>query len=257
MRSTARGERRRRIALRVGTIQWKELLLSAAAGEGVILILAVIAYDSFFWMLPLQVLLLPIHRLIRENRRRRLHRQHVEGFGQVLQSLMTSLQAGYSLENACRVSLKELAGLYRPDHPTVRQLRQIVRGIELRRSPEQMFMEYAGETQIEEIYEFAVVLHIAKSTGGNVVEILKNSMEHLQSRMEVTKELQVSMSGRIFEKNIMLCMPLGVLLYLRLANPGYVDSLYRIPAGNLLMTGVIAGMILCFFWTEKIMAVEL
>lgn len=71
------------------------------------------------------------------------------------------------------------------------------------------------------------------------------------------KELQVSMSGRIFEKNIMLCMPLGVLLYLRLANPGYVDSLYRIPAGNLLMTGVIAGMILCFFWTEKIMAVEL
>ena len=102
-----------------------------------------------------------------------------------------------------------------------------------------------------------IVLHIAKSTGGNVVEILKNSMEHLQSRMEVTKELQVSMSGRIFEKNIMLCMPLGVLLYLRLANPGYVDSLYRIPAGNLLMTGVIAGMILCFFWTEKIMAVEL
>ena len=63
--------------MRVGTIQWKELLLSAAAGEGVILILAVIAYDSFFWMLPLQVLLLPIHRLIRENRRRRLHRQHV------------------------------------------------------------------------------------------------------------------------------------------------------------------------------------
>ena len=170
---------------------------------------------------------------------------------------MTSLQAGYSLENACRVSLKELDGLYCPDHPTVRQLRQIVRGIELRRSPEQMFMEYARETQIEEIYEFAVVLHIAKSTGGNVVEILKNSMEHLQSRMEVTKELQVSMSGRIFEKNIMLCMPLGVLLYLRLANPGYVDSLYRIPAGNLLMTGVIAGMILCFFWTEKIMAVEL
>ena len=38
--------------MRVGTIQWKELLLSAAAGEGVILILAVIAYDSFFWMLP-------------------------------------------------------------------------------------------------------------------------------------------------------------------------------------------------------------
>ena len=187
--------------MRVGTIQWKELLLSAAAGEGVILILAVIAYDSFFWMLPLQVLLLPIHRLIRENRRRRLHRQHVEGFGQVLQSLMTSLQAGYSLENACRVSLKELAGLYRPDHPTVRQLRQIVRGIELRRSPEQMFMEYARETQIEEIYEFAVVLHIAKSTGGNVVEkpnrlkyVLKQG-DHVPTDAEVIAAVDTLIEG--------------------------------------------------------------
>lgn len=120
-----------------------------------------------------------------------------------------------------------------------------------------MFMEYAQESQTEEIYEFAVVLHIAKSTGGNVVDILKNSMEHLQNKMEVAEELQVSLSGRIFEKNIMLFMPFGVLLYLRLANPGYVDSLYSIPVGNLLMTSVIAGTVLCYFWTEKIMAVEL
>ena len=55
----------------------------------------------------------------------------------------------------------------------------------------------------------------------------------------------------------MLLMPFGVLLYLRLANPGYVDSLYRLPAGNLLMSIVIAGTVLCFFWTEKIMNVEL
>ena len=100
-------------------------------------------------------------------------------------------------------------------------------------------------------------MHIAKSTGGNVVDILKNSMEHLQNKMEVSEELQVSLSGRIFEKNIMLLMPFGVLLYLRLANPGYVDSLYRLSAGNLLMSIVIAGTVLCFFWTEKIMNVEL
>ena len=184
--------------------------------------------------------------------------QHLRRFRVLLPSLMSSLQAGYSMENACRVSLRELGSLYRSGkHPTVRQLQKIVRGIELHRAVEQMFMEYAEETKIEEIYEFAVVLHIAKSTGGNVVDILKNSMEHLQNKMEVSEELQVSLSGRIFEKNIMLLMPFGVLLYLRLANPGYVDSLYRLPAGNLLMSIVIAGTVLCFFWTEKIMNVEL
>ena len=237
---------------------WKTLLWSVLAGESLAGILAVLAYDSLFWMLPLQILLLPVHRVMCAKWQQRQRMQHLRGFRELLQSLMTSLQAGYSMENACRVSLRELGSLYRSGkHPTVRQLQKIVRGIELPRAVEQMFMEYAEETKIEEIYEFAVVLHIAKSTGGNVVDILKNSMEHLQNKMEVSEELQVSLSGRIFEKNIMLLMPFGVLLYLRLANPGYVDSLYRLPAGNLLMSIVIAGTVLCFFWTEKIMNVEL
>ena len=237
---------------------WKTLLWSVLAGESLAGILAVLAYDSLFWMLPLQILLLPVHRVMCAKWQQRQRMQHLRGFRELLQSLMTSLQAGYSMENACRVSLRELGSLYRSGkHPTVRQLQKIVRGIELHRAVEQMFMEYAEETKIEEIYEFAVVLHIAKSTGGNVVDILKNSMEHLQNKMEVSEELQVSLSGRIFEKNIMLLMPFGVLLYLRLANPGYVDSLYRLPAGNLLMSIVIAGTVLCFFWTEKIMNVEL
>lgn len=241
-----------------GSERWKDILFSILAGEGIIALLALIGYDSFFWMLPLQVLLLPVHRVLGTRRTQRRRQQHIQGFQEVLQSLMTSLQAGYSMENACRIALREISGLYHSErHPTVRQLRRIVRGIELHRTVEQMFMEYAKESQTEEIYEFAVVLHIAKSTGGNVVDILKNSMEHLQSKMEVTQELQVSLSGRIFEKNIMLLMPLGVLLYLRMANPGYVDSLYRMPAGNLLMTAVIAGTVFCFFWTEKIMDIRL
>ena len=54
------------------------------------------------------------------------------------------------MENACRVSLRELGSLYRSGkHPTVRQLQKIVRGIELHRAVEQMFMEYAEETKIE------------------------------------------------------------------------------------------------------------
>ena len=238
--------------------RWKELFFSVMAGEGIIILLAVIDYDSIIWILPLQILLLPVHKVLKGKRRKRRKLQHIAGFREVLQSLMTSLQAGYSLENACRTSLREISDLYRSgNHPTVEQLQRIVRGIELNRPVEQMFMEYAQESQTEEIYEFAVVLHIAKSTGGNVVDILKNSMEHLQNKMEVAEELQVSLSGRIFEKNIMLFMPFGVLLYLRLANPGYVDSLYSIPVGNLLMTSVIAGTVLCYFWTERIMAVEL
>ena len=39
---------------------WKTLLWSVLAGESLAGILAVLAYDSLFWMLPLQILLLPV-----------------------------------------------------------------------------------------------------------------------------------------------------------------------------------------------------
>lgn len=41
--------------------RWKELFFSVMAGEGIIILLAVIGYDSFIWILPLQILLLPVH----------------------------------------------------------------------------------------------------------------------------------------------------------------------------------------------------
>lgn len=238
--------------------QWKEIMETVLLGEGGIILLSIVAYDRLVWILPLQILLVPFSRAASRRRKQRLKIQYMKGFGEVLQSLLTSLQAGYSMENACRTCLREITDLYQSEkNPTVQQLQKLVHGIELHYTVEQMFMEYAKETEIEEIYEFAAVLHIAKSAGGNMVDILKNSIEQFQNKMEVENELRVNLSGRIFEKNIMLLMPMGVLLYLRFANPEYVDSLYNMPAGNLLMTAVIAGTLFCFFWTEKIMNIAL
>ncbi len=235
----------------------KREILFMIPAEGFLLVLAWLCYDDLRWLFPLQILLIPLHRSANVWRRRRWKQRHIEGFGEMLQSLMTSLQAGYSLENACRICFRELSSLYHGgSHPVLASLEKMVRGIELHNSAEQMFREYAKETQVEEIREFAAVLQIAANTGGNLVDVLKNAMIHLQNRMNAAEELRVSLSGRIFEKNIMLFMPLGVLLYLRLANPEYTASLYELPLGNVLMTGILAGIVLCFFWTERIMDIE-
>lgn len=236
---------------------WKDFLLSVGIGEGVIFLLSVLCYNNILWCLPLQGFLYPIWKMIQKKREEHRKQQYIQGFRDVLQSMMTSLQAGYSIENACRISLREITELYHSEkNLTVNQLKKIVRGLDFHCSMETLFLQYAEETQVEEIYEFAVVLNIAKTTGGNVVEILKTSMEHLQSKMDAAEEWKVSLSGRIFEKNIMLLMPFGILFYLRLANGEYVESLYKTIPGNILMTGIILVILGCFFWTEKIMEIE-
>ena len=90
-----------------------------------------------------------------------------------------------------------------------------------------------------------------------MVETLKNAMENLQGKMEVAEELQVNLSGRLLEKNIMLMMPFGIWLYLRCANPEYMESLYGSLPGNMMATGMIVLTMVCFFWTERIMDIEL
>ncbi|MCD8019305.1 MAG: hypothetical protein LUF92_06885 [Clostridiales bacterium] len=246
-----------RRARRLKTIYWRQVLLSVLISEGVILALALLCYNNLRWVIPLQILVVPIYRILDGRERNQKKKQYLYGFREVLQSLITSLQAGYSLENSSRLSLEEMMGLYPSGkNPTVEQMRKIVRGIELHCSVEQLYMQYAQETQVEEIYEFAVVLNIVRNTGGNVVEILKNTMEHLQSKMDAAEELEVSLSGRIYEKNIMLLMPFGILLYLRLTNPVYISALYSSIGGNIMMTAVIGIVLVCFFWTEKIMTIH-
>ena len=117
-------------------------------------------------------------------------------------------------------------------------------------------MEFAESTGLEEAKQFAVVIEIVRSTGGNMVEILKRTMQHLKYKMDTEEEIRVLLSGKLFEKNIMLSMPFFILLYLRLANPEYVECFYNTILGHLVMSGMIGITVFCFFWSEKIMNIR-
>lgn len=138
----------------------------------------------------------------------------------------------------------------------LRQMRRIIQGLDLHITLEQLFMEFAESTGLEEAKQFAVVIEIVRSTGGNMVEILKRTMQHLKYKMDTEEEIRVLLSGKLFEKNIMLSMPFFILLYLRLANPKYVECFYNTILGHLVMSGMIGITVFCFFWSEKIMNIR-
>ena len=153
--------------------------------------------------------------------------------------------------------MKELENLYQDTkNPMLKQMRRIVQGIELHISLEQLFMEFADNTGLDEARQFAAVIEIVRSTGGNIVEILKRTMQQLKYKMDTEDEIRVLLSGKIFEKNIMLSMPFFILLYLRLANPEYVACFYNSVAGHLVMSVMVGITVFCFFWSEKIMNIQ-
>lgn len=170
--------------------------------------------------------------------------------------MLPSLQAGYSLENACIAAYRELREVDGEDHAFVVQMALVVQGIEVHIPVEDLFLEMASATDSEDIHQFAVVLEILKNMGGNSVEILRNSMIRIQKKMETTEEIRTILSGKIYEKNLMLLMPFFLMIYLRVSNGSYLDMLYHTLPGRLVMTLALAGIIVCFYWSECIMKIS-
>lgn len=225
--------------------------------EAGLILLNILCYGDIRWLLLEQILLFPCFNVLKRKKREKEKHLYEKGFQNLLQSMMTSLQAGYSLNNSCRIALKELEELYQDqNNPMLRQMRRIIQGLDLHITLEQLFMEFAESTGLEEAKQFAVVIEIVRSTGGNMVEILKRTMQHLKYKMDTEEEIRVLLSGKLFEKNIMLSMPFFILLYLRLANPEYVACFYNTILGHLVMSGMIGITVFCFFWSEKIMNIR-
>lgn len=213
-------------------------------------------YDSRYWFFFLQVLLIPYGYYLHNRRIINRKRQYERGFYELLQSMLPSLQAGYSLENACIAAYRELREVDGEDHAFVVQMALVVQGIEVHIPVEDLFLEMASATDSEDIHQFAVVLEILKNMGGNSVEILRNSMIRIQKKMETTEEIRTILSGKIYEKNLMLLMPFFLMIYLRVSNGCYLDMLYHTLPGRLVMTLALAGIIVCFYWSECIMKIS-
>ncbi len=224
-------------------------------GEIIICLLAFLWYDSPVWIIFLQFLLIPYGIFSGERINRKRRQEYEKGFYDFLQSLLPSLQAGYSLENACAAAYRELRGLNGENHAFVVCLAQIVHGIEVHIPLEDLFHEMAEVTCNEDIHQFAVILEILKTMGGNSVEVLRNSMVRIRKKMETAEEIRTLLSGKIYEKNLMLLMPFFMIAYLRISNPSYLDLLYHSPAGQVVLTAALLGILACFYWGERIMKI--
>ncbi len=232
---------------------WKTVLV----GEGLLLGLDLLCYGDLLWLLPLQVLLFPYMKAMYRRQKMQTRQRFQKCFRDLLQSMMTSLQAGYSLDNACRTAVRDQRSALKKGDSLCRMLARLEQGMDLHIPVDRLFCQLAREADSEDCYQFSVVLEIIRSNGGNTIEILRNTIDHLERKLAAEEEIRVLLSGRIFEKNIMLVMPFIILLYLRLTNPGYLDWYYRSSLGHGVMTVMISGCLACYYWAERIMDIEM
>ena len=109
---------------------------------------------------------------------------------------------------------------------------------------------------MEDIQSFVNVYAIAKRTGGNLEQVLQNTAIRLRDKMEVMEEIEACLAAKKMEERIMGCMPCGIILYLRLLSPGFLDPLYGNVLGAAVMTVCLAVYVAALRMGEKIVDIE-
>ena len=190
-------------------------------------------------------------QLIRE-RKRKLNYQ----FRDALNSMSVAVQAGYSVENAVSACVRDLEQLYSKDEDIVAEFRYIETQQKVSVPVEELFLDLGQRCRVEDIENFASILYTAKRSGGDLGNVLQKVARMLGDKIDVKKEIEATLAAKKSEQMIMSLMPAGIILYLRLASPGFLDMLYGNPFGIAAMTVCLTVYGLAYWLGKRIVEIE-
>lgn len=208
---------------------------------------------AFFFLWPVPVLWLAIRRRMRM--RKRLKKLNLD-FREALNCLAVSMRAGYSVENAFRETARSLKEVLGAEADMTREFVFMNAQIKINVPVEKLLQDFADRTGLEDIMNFAAVFAAAKRMGGPMNEIIRSTAKIIGDRIDVEREIETVISGKVFEQRILALALPGIILYMNLASPGFLDVLYGTAFGTIVMTiclGVYAG---AFFLGARIVRIE-
>lgn len=224
---------------------------------GLSAVIAYLFYDSLWGMLPAPAVYALLRRSCAASGLERRQKELAKEFLDVLRTVSASLLAGLSMENAWREAQKEIGILYGEQSIMGRELAEINHSVRVSVPLERLLEDLAQRSGNADIAGFAEVFAFAKRSGGDFVAIMEATARHIRARYETEREIQVLVASRRMEQKIMNGMPILILAYLKVTSAGFLDVLYRNPAGALFMSGCLLAYAAALVTAEKILCIRM
>lgn len=210
-------------------------------------------YDSFKMCILCVPFFVMDYKSMKEERLKRQKRDLTMQFRSMMEALVTSLTAGYSLERAFSDAKRDLSLIYPSNAVIFKELDEIIAGLKVNIPVEKLLKDFGVRSGIEDIDNFANVVAAAKRSGGNLIRIIEKTVRSISDKISLEEEMETMISAKKLEEKIMMVMPYGILFYLRISNGGFLDVLYHNGIGIVLMTIFLAGVYLANMWATRIM----
>lgn len=217
---------------------------------------AYVFYRSF----PAFLLMLPAGVLWPFYKRRDLCRLRKEElrlqFKEAIQIVASALAAGYSVENAFIVSVRDLEEQYGKEGMITREFSYIASQLGMNRTVEGLLFSFAVRSGLEEVENFSVIFTISKRSRGELASVVHHVVHVISDRIQVREEILTMTAEKQFEQKIMNLMPYMIVLYVDLSSPGFFSQMYQTLAGRLVMSACLAVYLLACVVSGKILQIE-
>ena len=177
-------------------------------------------------------------------------------FKDTMLSIYSSLSAGVALEESIRRALEDIERSLKPNSRMILELNIICHKMERNISVVQCLEEMSERCQNAEIENFVQILILAKKQGGNMADLVRDSVDKIQRRIETGYEIEGIIGAKRSEFFFMCVIPAGVILYMRVFSSEFMEVLYGNLTGFLLMSVCLAIYGAAFALGLKILRLE-
>ena len=240
-------------------LSFTEYIITILVSMIAIFVIGQLFYDNLFITIPLLTLAFFAPKFRRKQLIEKRKEQLTLQFKEAAASLSSSLAAGQSIENALGETLRDLLLLY-PDKDTyiIKELGIINRRVENGESVERAFSDFAQRTNIDDIMNFSDVFVTCKRSGGDLVDVIKRTVDVINEKIEIQQDIKVLVSQKKFESRIIGVMPLAMIAFLKFTSGDFVAPLYEFGTpGPLVMTFALVCTIVSMVISQKLMKIEM
>ena len=235
----------------------KDLFLYGLETIGIVLFFSYFFYRSLFAAIPL----IPVGIFFFRRKEKELLRKQKDmlkiQFKEMILSLSAGMRAGYSAENAMKESYTDMVRMFGEKSLICREVRHVLGGMSNNIPIEELLCYFGDRSGIEEIKEFGEIFTISKKSGGNIGQVIAETVSVITRKLEVDREIETLISAKKLEQNIMNLVPFFILVYVNATSKGFFQSLYHNLMGIVIMTVGVCIYMGAILLEDKIMDIQI
>ena len=132
-------------------------------------------------------------------------------FKDMLESINNSYAAGKNTRDAFISAYEDLKHQYGADADIVKEVRIINTGLESGFNIEELLLDFADRSELEDVRNFADVFDICNRLAGNLKRVVSESYDIIRDKIEIEIDINTTIASGKNELNIMAAMPLLVV----------------------------------------------